>query len=87
MSLNVDFNTGGLLPPDRQLYKLLTKDRRVNKKFPAKPCFGKYAFAEPMGAVIKVGDSVEVTELFGGSGEAEGLDTSKTGQSRKVMNG
>ncbi|KIY01554.1 uncharacterized protein Z520_03106 [Fonsecaea multimorphosa CBS 102226] len=62
MSLNVDFRTGGTVPPERQLYKLLTKDRRVNPTFPYKPCFGRYAFAEPFGTVIRVGDRVEVEE-------------------------
>lgn len=82
MSLNVDFDTGGLLSPEKQLYKLLTKDRRVNKKFPAKPCFGRYAFAEPVGSVVRVGDTVEVVELVHDSGAADGLDVSKSGQSR-----
>ncbi|KIW35260.1 hypothetical protein, variant [Cladophialophora immunda] len=62
MSLNVDFRTGGTVPPERQLYRLLTKDRRVNPAFPYKPCFGRYAFAEPFGTVIRVGDRVEVEE-------------------------
>jgi uncharacterized protein len=63
-SLNVDFETGNYLEPSsgHQLYKLLTKDRRVNAMFPHKPCFGRYAFAEPMGAVVRVGDRVSVDE-------------------------
>lgn len=61
-SLNVDFRTGGILPPERQLYKMLVKDRRVNPAFPFKPCFGRYAFAEPFGRVVRVGDVVEVKE-------------------------
>ncbi|OCT44150.1 hypothetical protein CLCR_00672 [Cladophialophora carrionii] len=61
-SLNVDFRTGGLVAPQRQLYKLLAKDRRVNPAFPYRPCFGRYAFAEPFGRVVRVGDHVEVME-------------------------
>jgi uncharacterized protein len=62
-SLNVDFSTGEYLPSDRQLYKLLaTKDRRVNAAFPYRPCFGRYGFAEPFGAVIRVGDVVHIEE-------------------------
>jgi uncharacterized protein len=66
-SLNVDFKTGQYLEPSsgHQLYKLLTKDRRVNAMFPHKPCFGRYAFAEPMGAVVRVGDRVSVDEYEG----------------------
>lgn len=62
MSLNMDFETGGLLPPERQLYKLLTKDRRVNPLFPTKPCFGVYAFAAPNGVELRVGDDVKIVE-------------------------
>ncbi|KIW72811.1 hypothetical protein PV04_00983 [Phialophora macrospora] len=61
-SLNVDFRTGGLVPPEQQLFKLLAKDRRVNLMFPYKPCFGRYAFAEPFGRRIRVGDRVEIKE-------------------------
>jgi hypothetical protein len=61
-SLNVDFRTGGLVPPERQLFKLLAKDRRINPMFPYKPCFGRYAFAEPFGRKIRVGDRVEIKE-------------------------
>lgn len=61
-SLNVDFRTGGLLPPERQLYKLLATDRRINPAFPYKPCFGRYAFAEPFERKIRVGDEVFVKE-------------------------
>lgn len=59
-SLNVDFDTGGLVAGERQLYKLLARDRRVNPAFPLKPCFGVYAFAVPIGAVLRVGDTVSV---------------------------
>lgn len=62
-SLNVDFETGGLVPNERQLYKLLAKDRRVNPAFPMKPCFGVYAFAAPSGTVLSVGDKIEVIAL------------------------
>ncbi|EXJ64684.1 hypothetical protein A1O7_01022 [Cladophialophora yegresii CBS 114405] len=61
-SLNVDFRTGGLVTPERQLFKLLAKDRRVNPSFPYRPCFGRYAFAEPFSRKIRVGDRVEVVE-------------------------
>ncbi|KAJ9608808.1 hypothetical protein H2200_006579 [Cladophialophora chaetospira] len=61
-SLNVDFRTGGLVPPERQLYKLLAKDRHINPAFPYKPCFGRYAFAEPFGRKVRVGDVVVVKE-------------------------
>jgi uncharacterized protein YcbX len=64
-SLNVDFRTGGLVPPERQLFRLLAKDRRVNPMFPYKPCFGRYAFAEPFGRTIRVGDRVEIKEWVG----------------------
>lgn len=62
MSLNVDFNTGGIIEPERQLYKLLTKDRRVNSTFPMKPCFGVYGFLKPTGIILWVGDKVKVDE-------------------------
>lgn len=61
-SLNVDFETGGLVKSERQMYKLLAKDRRVNSAIPMKPCFGVYAFAAPSGAVMSVGDRVEMVE-------------------------
>lgn len=61
-SLNVDFETGGLVKPERQLYKLLAKDRRINPAFPMKPCFGVYAFAAPSDIVLSVGDRVQIME-------------------------
>lgn len=61
-SLNVDFETGGMVKPERQMYKLLAKDRRINPAFPMKPCFGVYAFAAPSGVIISVGDQVEIIE-------------------------
>ena len=61
MSLNMGFQRGGIMPPDRQLYKLLTPDRRINLVLPQKPCFGRYAFAGPIGHAIRLGDRVEVT--------------------------
>ena len=61
MSLNVDFRTSGLVPVNRQMYNFRAKDRRVIPLlFLHKPCFGRYAFAEPIGRVIKAGDPVEM---------------------------
>ncbi|OQO03707.1 hypothetical protein B0A48_10372 [Cryoendolithus antarcticus] len=62
LSLNVDLAKGGMIATNRQLYGLLAKDRRVNDKFPNKPVFGQYACAGPSGAVLRVGDEVEITE-------------------------
>lgn len=61
-SLNVDFDSGELVPSERQLYKLLAKDRRVNPAFPMKPCFGVYAFSDPSGVTVSVGDELKVVE-------------------------
>ncbi len=62
ISLNVDYRTGTYhKEPEKQVYKLLLKDRRINPLYSFKPCFGKYAFCEQMGAVVRVGDRVEVT--------------------------
>lgn len=36
LSLNVDFDTGGVVTTKRQMYGLLAKDRRVNRNFPRK---------------------------------------------------
>lgn len=62
LSLNADLAKGGMIATNRQLYGLLARDRRVNDKFPNKPVFGQYACAGPSGAVLRVGDEVEVTE-------------------------
>lgn len=48
-SINVDYETGRLMPADQQIYKKLTKDRRINSYFPYRPCFGRYAFCEQFG--------------------------------------
>lgn len=63
-SLNADMETGGLVPNERSLYKLLVKDRRVNEMMPTKPCFGVYAIAKPIGAVVSIGDVVEVKQVM-----------------------
>ena len=62
LSLNVDLSKGGMIATPQQLYGLLMKDRRVNEKFPHKPVFGQYACGGPSGAVLRVGDEVEVME-------------------------
>ncbi|KAK4501632.1 hypothetical protein PRZ48_007441 [Zasmidium cellare] len=62
LSLNADLSKGTMINTNRQLYGLLAKDRRVNELFPHKPVFGQYACAGPAGAVLRVGDEVEVTE-------------------------
>lgn len=62
LSLNADLATGAMINTNRQLYGLLAKDRRVNELFPHKPVFGQYACAGPSGAVLRVGDEVEITE-------------------------
>lgn len=36
LSLNVDFETGGVVTTKRQIYGLLARDRRVNEQFPRK---------------------------------------------------
>ncbi|SMR56776.1 unnamed protein product [Zymoseptoria tritici ST99CH_3D1] len=61
LSLNVDLAKGAMINTNRQLYGLLARDRRVNELFPHKPVFGQYACAGPSGAVLRVGDDVEVT--------------------------
>ncbi|KAI6908013.1 hypothetical protein KC355_g18658, partial [Hortaea werneckii] len=62
LSLNVDLEKGGMIATNRQLYGLLARDRRTNDKFPHKPVFGQYACAGPSGALLRVGDEVEVIE-------------------------
>lgn len=62
LSLNADPDTGQYICRERQLYGYLAPDRRVNSVFPHKPCFGQYAFAGPAGAIIRVGDKIEITE-------------------------
>ena len=59
-SLNVDFETGGVVASERQSCKLLLRDRKVNPMLKEKPCFGRYAFSAPEGVVISVGDRVRV---------------------------
>lgn len=48
-SINVDYKTGKQMPPEKQIYKKMTKDRRINPLLPYKPCFGKYAFCKQFG--------------------------------------
>lgn len=62
LSLNADPDTGNMIPRQRQLYGLLARDRRINPRFPHKPVFGQYAFAGPAGAILRIGDRVQVTE-------------------------
>ncbi|KAF2718323.1 hypothetical protein K431DRAFT_306118 [Polychaeton citri CBS 116435] len=64
LSLNIDLTKGGMIATNRQLYGLLAKDRRVNEKAPHKPVFGQYACAGPCGAVLRVGDEVEVVDTL-----------------------
>lgn len=64
LSLNVDVSKGSRISTNRQMYGLLAKDRRVNELFPHKPVFGQYACAGPSGAMLKVGDEVDVTEYL-----------------------
>ncbi|EME42873.1 hypothetical protein DOTSEDRAFT_72348 [Dothistroma septosporum NZE10] len=66
LSLNADLAQGRMITTNRQLYGLLAKDRRVNELFPHKPVFGQYACAGPSGAVLRVGDEVEVVERLAG---------------------
>ncbi|KAK3070492.1 hypothetical protein LTR53_010369 [Teratosphaeriaceae sp. CCFEE 6253] len=61
LSLNADLAKGGMISTNRQLYGLLMKDRRTNDLKPHKPVFGQYACAGPSGAVLRVGDEVEIT--------------------------
>ncbi|KXL42456.1 hypothetical protein M433DRAFT_140162 [Acidomyces richmondensis BFW] len=62
LSLNADLAKGSMVGTNRQLYGLLARDRRTNDKFPHKPVFGQYACAGPSGAILRVGDEVQVTE-------------------------
>lgn len=62
LSLNADPDTGKMIPRQRQLYGLLAIDRRINARFPHKPVFGQYAFAGPAGAILRIGDTVTITE-------------------------
>lgn len=48
-SINVDYATGKAMPPEKQVYKKLMKDRRINPEHPFSPCFGKYGFCEQFG--------------------------------------
>jgi len=63
-SLNVDYKTGKPgLGPEGQVLKALQSDRRVDAGTKYSPIFGRYGFAarESEGAVLRVGDVVEVT--------------------------
>ncbi|RPB13645.1 hypothetical protein P167DRAFT_534980 [Morchella conica CCBAS932] len=61
-SINVDYATGKAMPPEKQVYKKLMKDRRINPEHPFSPCFGKYGFCEQFGQTINVGDEIKVTK-------------------------
>lgn len=54
-SINVDYDTGRLMPSEQQVYKKMTKDRRINPFFPFRPCFGRYAFCEQFGRSLVSG--------------------------------
>ncbi|WPH00802.1 Hypothetical protein R9X50_00363200 [Acrodontium crateriforme] len=62
LSLNADLDSGNMITANRQLYGLLSKDRRTNQNHPHRPVFGQYACAGPSGAILRVGDEVKVTE-------------------------
>lgn len=59
-SINVDYATGEYAPPQKQVYKRMMADRRVNPLLKFKPCFGKYAFCGQEGSTIRLGDPVVV---------------------------
>ncbi|KAK4895016.1 hypothetical protein LTR27_006883 [Elasticomyces elasticus] len=84
LSLNADLAKGGMISTNRQLYGLLAKDRRTNDLFPHKPVFGQYACAGPSGAVLRVGDEVEVTERVVGTPMSPALQQSPIPQENGV---
>lgn len=74
LSINVDYATGKQVPTDKQIYKLMMKDRRINPEFNFKPCFGRYCFCNDFGATVRVGDRVRVLET-NPERHAPGMDT------------
>lgn len=63
-SINVDFNTGAPgKGKDGQIFKLLQRDRRVDKGAKWSPIFGRYGFGSKgsEGGVLRVGDRVVVS--------------------------
>ncbi|KAL1976483.1 hypothetical protein VTN31DRAFT_2765 [Thermomyces dupontii] len=66
VSINVSYETGTHgKTENEQVYKKLTKDRRVDKGAKYNPVFGRYGFLNGNGIVpIRVGDSVEVTRTL-----------------------
>lgn len=62
-SINVDFDTGGHVDKDRQVLKMLSKDRRVDPGMKYSPVFGRYGFlVGSQEGILKVGDQVTVTK-------------------------
>lgn len=62
LSINVDYGSGTQARKEEQLYRLMTKDRRINPIYQYKPCFGRYCFCTEDDAVVRVGDRVKVVE-------------------------
>jgi uncharacterized protein YcbX len=64
-SLNVDYDTGGWVAPERQLLKRMMKERRVDPGTRYSPVFGRYGYLECEGVAepsvsVSVGDEVVV---------------------------
>ncbi|TGO45643.1 hypothetical protein BCON_0376g00050 [Botryotinia convoluta] len=65
VSLNVDHETGTSAPKEKEVLKLLMKDRRVDDGMKYSPIFGRYGFLGngdvDEGKVLRVGDAVRVS--------------------------
>ncbi|TGZ78505.1 hypothetical protein EX30DRAFT_158573 [Ascodesmis nigricans] len=62
-SLNVDFETGAHVHKDRQILKVLSKDRRVDPGMKYSSVFGRYGFlVGGQEAQLKIGDRVTVSK-------------------------
>ncbi|KAF7915084.1 hypothetical protein BELL_0508g00050 [Botrytis elliptica] len=69
VSLNVDHETGTSAPKEKEVLKLLMKDRRVDDGMKYSPIFGRYGFLGNgdvnEGKVLRVGDAVQVSRRNG----------------------
>ncbi|PUU73569.1 hypothetical protein B9Z19DRAFT_1117310 [Tuber borchii] len=64
-SINVDYATGGLVPADKQPFKKLMKDRRVDPGMKYSPVFGRYGIFPDIpasGLYFSVGEKVVVSK-------------------------
>ncbi|KAF7947979.1 hypothetical protein EAE96_009048 [Botrytis aclada] len=67
VSLNVDHETGTSFPKEKEVLKLLMKDRRVDPGMKYSPIFGRYGFLKDGDEekILRVGDTVQVSRRNG----------------------